>query len=397
MNDGIVKIGVVGTGYVAKGLVLALEQQSDLVVTKVLTRRNRAKCSEFPRQDLLTNSVNELIDNVDLLVECSGDVLHATEVIDQALMASLPVVTMNSEFHVTTGSYFVERGVLTEAEGDQPGCLAALRENAIQMGFKPLVYGNVKGFLNYNPTPDEMRYWSEKQGISLGMVTAATDGTKIQVEQALVANGLNANIAAPGLLGVSAEALHDGANILADAAKRLAFPISDYIHLPNSPTRVFIVAEHDEAQREYLRYLKLGDGPYYVLPQNYILVHLEIAKTIRRVLNGQGVLLNNTAYPTISVAALAKKALVPGDKITRGVGSFEVRGVAIKIADNPGHVPIGLLTDAVITKPVESGRLITFEDVEIPDSLALKAWQHVESKAKLAHTDHSSLMTNTSA
>ena len=97
---------------------------------------------------------------------------------------------MNSEFHVTVGSYFVDKGLVTEAEGDQPGVLAQLHEEAISMGFKPLVYGNIKGFLNENPTADDMEYWGNKSGISLDMVTSFTDGTKVQIEQTLVANGL---------------------------------------------------------------------------------------------------------------------------------------------------------------------------------------------------------------
>ena len=40
-----------------------------------------------------------------------------------------------------------------------------------------------------------MLHWSRRNGISLPMVTAFTDGTKLQIEQALVANGLGATIA----------------------------------------------------------------------------------------------------------------------------------------------------------------------------------------------------------
>jgi len=178
------RIGIVGTGFLARGFVMALEEQKDLIVSKVLTRTSIQERTDFPRQDLLTNSVDELIDNSDLIVECSGDVIHATDIVDKVLSASLAVVTMNSELQVTTGSYFVGRGFITEAEGDQPGCLAALRENVVQMGFRPLVYGNIKGFLNHHPTRAEMEFWARKQNLSLEQVTSFTDGTKIQFEQA---------------------------------------------------------------------------------------------------------------------------------------------------------------------------------------------------------------------
>lgn len=376
--EGISRIGVIGTGFIARGFVSALEAQLGLVVSNVLTRTNITERTDFPRQDLLTNSIDELITNSALVVECSGDVIHATDVIDKVMAASLPVVTMDAELHVTTGSYFVRRGFITEAEGDQPGCLAALRDNVVQMGFKPLVYGNVKGFLNHSPTRDEMEFWAKKQNISLDKVISFTDGTKVQIEQALVANGLGTGIAVPGLLGIAAEDVNTGAEALADQAKTLGYPISDYILSSKSPAGVFIAAEHDERQKVYLRNYRLGEGPYYVLLQNFHLCHLEIAKTIKRVLNGGGALLNNTENPTIGVAAIAKRPLAPGDIIRRGIGSFDVRGIAVRIADSPEHVPIGLLANAVVTRHIEPGQQISFDDVEIPESLALHAWRETK-------------------
>lgn len=373
----IARIGIVGTGYTAKGLVMALEEPKDMAVSRVLTRTNIKQRTDFPRQDLLTNSIDELIDNSQLVVECTGDPIHATEVIDKVMAASLPVVTLDSELQVTTGSYFARRGFITEAEGDQPGCLAALREDVMQMGFKPLVYGNIKGFLNHFPTRKDMKFWAEQQNISLNMVTSFTDGTKIQIEQALVANGLDAGIAVPGLLGIASEDVSTGAQALAEQAKILGYPISDYILSAKSPPGVFIVAEHGEQQSMYLKNFKMGDGPYYVLLRNYHLCHLEVAKTIRMVLDGKGVLLNNGEKPGISVAAIAKRHLFPEDVIRRGIGSFEVRGMAVRIAENPGHVPIGLLANAVVTRNIEPGQQLSFDDVEIPESLALHAWQEI--------------------
>ncbi|MDY6916503.1 MAG: NAD(P)-dependent oxidoreductase [Chloroflexota bacterium] len=376
------RIGVVGTGFIAKGFVMALDAHRDLVPSKVLTRTSIDKRTDFPRQDLLTNSVDELIDNSDLVFECSGDVTYATDVVDRAMAAGRPIVTMDADLQVTTGSYFARRGYITEAEGDQPGCLAALKEDVVRMGFKPIVYGNIKGFLNHNPTEDEMLFWAKKQNLSLQMTTSFTDGTKVQIEQALVANGLGAGIAAPGLLGIPSEDVATGAAALAAQAERTDGPISDYILSAESPPGVFIVAEHDERQRAYLVNFKLGEGPYYVLLRSFHLCHLEVAKTLERVLDGKGVLLNNSTSPSISVAAIAKRRLVPGQTIERGIGSFDVRGVAVNIADRPDHVPIGLLADAVVLRHMEPGQQVTFDDVEIPDTLAFRAWREVSKRPR---------------
>ena len=369
------RIGVIGSGFVSKGFVMASDTQKDMAITKILTRTRIEERTDFPKQNMLTNSIDELINHSDIVVECSGDVIYATEIISRVMSEAIPVITMDSELQVTTGSYFAKLGFITEAEGDQPGSLAALHENVVQMGFKPLVYGNIKSFLNLTPKLSDMKYWARKQHISLDKVTSFTDGSKLQIEQALVANGLDAGIAVPGLIGIATDDLESGATILAKRAKEIGYPISDYLLSPKLPAGVFIVAEHEEHQKDYLKYYKLGDGPFYVLLQAYHLCHLEIAKTIRRVINGGGILINNGRNPTISVAAIAKKRLNPGEKIKKGIGSFAVRGSAVRMAENRGHLPIGLLYNAVITKRVKAGEILSFDDVEIPDSLALRAWQ----------------------
>ncbi|WP_373231296.1 NAD(P)-dependent oxidoreductase [Cohnella sp.] len=385
MNEKI-RIGVVGTGLIAKGLTLALENQPDLILTGILTRRDIATMTSHPSSELLTNSVDDLIDKADLIVVSTGDVIYGTDVIDLAIKANLPVVTMDAELQVTTGSYFARLGLITEAEGDQPGCLAALKENAEQMGFKPLVYGNIKGFLNLNPAQEDMEYWSKRNGTSPGMTTSFTDGTKVQIEQVLVANGLGAGIAREGLLGYESEDSHSGGVHLAEQAKELGMPISDYILAPKVPPGVFITAEHDGRQKDALRYYKMGEGPYYTLLVNYHLCHLEILKTIRRIINGGGVLLNNNTEPAFSAAAVAKRDLNAGEFVERGVGSFQVRGIAVEIARNLNHVPIGLLSDAVLLRPVKEGQTLTFDDVKLPDSLAVRAWKEIIERASVYST-----------
>ena len=375
-----VKIGIVGTGYISRGFNHHLSQCSGYTASRILTRRNLQSCNEFPRQDILTQSVSELIDHSDVIVECSGDPLHAADVIQVALLAGLPVVTMNTEFHITCGSYFIDKGLLTEAEGDQPGCIAALKENALMMGFKPLVYGNVKGFQNFDPSIEEMQFWSQKQGISLSMVTAATDGTKLQAEQVLVANGLNATIARQGLMGYSSSSLIKDAHRLARIAKEKAYAISDYLIHPTEKTRIFIVAEHDPLQQAALDYLKLGKGPYYMLEQNNVLCHLEIMKTVNRVVQQKTPLLHNGSLPKVSLAAVAKKDLKAGTSIKQGIGSFVVRGVAVNLIDHPDHIPMGLLSNAFLLKPVEKGEVLCFEHVDIKTSLALNAWLEIKER-----------------
>ncbi len=378
------KIGIIGTGFIAKGLAHNLLNQDNLEVTKVLTRRDPSTVQGLPNQSVLTNSLDELIDNVDIVVECSGDVVHATEVAMQTVKNDLPLVTMNAEFQVTTASYFVDKGFITEAEGDQPGCLAALNEEVRFMGFKPIVYGNIKSFLERNPTKENMLYWANKKGISLQMVTSFTDGTKLQTEQVLVANGLDAQITQRGLIGPICDDAEVGARVLAEG-RSYEQPISDYVLCSNGPGGVFIAADHDESQKAALSHLKMGEGAPYVLVRNYHLCHLEMTRTIVQVAFQNKILLNNSANPRYSVAAITKKPLKSGDKIEFAIGSFEMRGEAVDILEYPNHVPIGLIKDAVIRKDIAEGEVLTFDDIDLPETLALDIWTKIQEKAKTSH------------
>ncbi|HET6521224.1 MAG TPA: hypothetical protein VFG47_15590, partial [Geminicoccaceae bacterium] len=164
MKSERIKVGVIGTGFVSRHFANELDRRPGYALGRVLTRRPIDGCTEFPRRDALTRNVDALIESSDVVFECSGDAVYAAETVGRVLDAGRPVVTLNAEFHVTVGSYFVERGApLSEAEGDQPGCLAALHEDAVAMGFEPVAYVNMKAFLNRTPSVEDMTFWAKKQ------------------------------------------------------------------------------------------------------------------------------------------------------------------------------------------------------------------------------------------
>ncbi len=377
-NSKPARIGIVGTGFIATGLLSVLSHSTRLTPTAVLSRRPARELSESAAE-LAVNTTAELISKCDLVVECSGDVHHAAPIVEEVMAAGLPVVTMATEFHVTIGSYFADKGMITEAEGDQPGCLAALHEEAIEMGFDPLVYGNIKGFLNHYPTEEDMRFWSEKQGISIPQVTSFTDGTKIQMEQAFIGNGMKTDILCRGLKGYSELELHEGGAQLAREAEELGKPVSDYLLNGKLPPGVFITGRNKEADPSVLRYLKLGDGPFYTIIRPYHLCHLEIPRTIRRVLSGGPPLLNNSTEPTLMVCAVAKRDLKAGESIKRAIGGYAVRGEAIRIENARNLAPIGLMDGCRVLRDIEKGATISLSDVELPATRATEIWHELNA------------------
>lgn len=379
-SHDMIRVGIIGTGFIAKGALELILHSTDFIISSVLTRRELSSI-EPELQCFVTNSLNELIDHSDIVFECSGDAIYATEVINEISKTNIKVVTINSEFHVTAGSYFAKQGMyLTEADGDQPGCLARLKQEVEGMGFSPIAYVNLKGFLNPNPSMEEMKYWSEKQNLALSQVISFTDGTKLQIEQALVANGLGATLAKEGMIGATVNKLED-LDYLVDAAETAGSPVSEYIICPGSPPGVLIVANNEVADRlpGYLPFsrLKTTDNKAYILLRSYHLVYLEVLNTLRKVINNEKILLNNSPEPKITVAAIAKKKLAKDSEIAHGAGGFEVRGKAVKLVEHPDAVPVCLLHKTRLIRNVEPGQEIKFDDVELDDTLALKFYREV--------------------
>ena len=101
-------------------------------------------------------------------------------------------------------------------------------------------------------------------------------------------------------------------------------------------------------------------------------------RTLERVARTRTPLLNNGSSPTIGVAAVAKRELKPGELIERGCGSFEMRGICVRIAEHPGHLPIGLAEQVRIRRRIEPGQIVSMADIELPPSQALDCWKAIE-------------------
>ena len=86
----------------ARGIAHVIER-SPLVLSRVLTRRPVESVHGLPGHNIITQNIAELIEHSDLLMVCCGDPVHITEVVEQAVEAGLPIVTLYSESHSTTG------------------------------------------------------------------------------------------------------------------------------------------------------------------------------------------------------------------------------------------------------------------------------------------------------
>lgn len=315
---------------------------------------------------------------VDVLIEATGAVEFGAHVLTSAIEHSKDVVSMNAELDATVGPILQlraqEAGVLvTGADGDQPAVQVNLARFVRGLGLTPLVCGNVKGLQDRYRTPETQAGYAAAWGQTPEMVTSFADGTKISMEQALVANALDMTIARRAMLGPEHGGHVDDLRgvfeheVGVERLRELG-GIVDYVVGASPSPGVFVFAANDDPQVEvYLRYGKLGDGPLYSFYVPYHLTALEVPTSVARVaLFRDHVVTSRPVAPRVDVVACAKRDLEPGEQLD-GIGGFMAYGVCeraeVAVADD--LVPIGVAEGARLRNAVPRDRPLRYSDVDL--------------------------------
>jgi len=121
-------------------------------------------------------------------------------------------------------------------------------------------------------------------------------------------------------------------------------------------------------KQEYLKYLKMGDGPFYVFYTPFHLPQLEIPITVSR-----GVLCHDASVtplgkPCCEALAIAKRDLKPGD-VLDGIGGFTNYALIdnFETSLEGNLLPMGVAENCVVIPPsptrmwncLQAGRLIS--------------------------------------
>ncbi|MGH2584048.1 MAG: NAD(P)-dependent oxidoreductase, partial [Dehalococcoidia bacterium] len=218
-SAGPVRVAVVGTGFFGSGLIRRLATIRGLTAAVAANRtleravaalaaagieRARIRVCDDPGtaqaalDDGLSVATSRLdlpacIPTVDVVMECTGDVLVGTEVALTAIRGGKHIVAANPETQATVGPILKRMAdaagvVYSDVDGDQPGILKNLYDYCAGLGFTPVVAGNCKGVLKRYATPETQAAFAETHGIKPWIACAAADGTKLAVEMAIVAN-----------------------------------------------------------------------------------------------------------------------------------------------------------------------------------------------------------------
>jgi predicted homoserine dehydrogenase-like protein len=391
------KIGIVGIGSIGRGMVL----QSSLtpgIECSAIADINLSRAIEVAKQFnynyKVVDNLSELNDTIrkgQLAVCEDGNLIAGSELInvfiestssiiggglfgDRALDHNQHLIMMNYEADLMYGSYLMSKArrnnlVYTVCDGDQPAVIKRIIEEVEFMGFKTVMAGNMKGFLDRYVTPLSIKEEAGKRDLDPKMCASYSDGSKLCIEMAVMANGIGGYTAAPGMFGPKMSNIHEIFNHF-DFHKiwNGKEPIVDYVLGAKPSGGVFVIGYTDHPyQKSTLNWLPpdMGPGPFYLFYRPYHLCHFEFAATVAEVvLNKRGVLKPDYGFKT-NVYAYAKKDLKKGETLD-GLGGYGCYGLIENCSENKlkAGLPICLAENVSLKRDIPRDAKILLEDIE---------------------------------
>jgi predicted homoserine dehydrogenase-like protein len=126
-----------------------------------------------------------------------------------------------------------------------------------------------------------------------------------------------------------------------------------------------VVRSEDRMVRSDFRYLKLGDGPYYLFHEPRVLIHYQAPESIARAVRLGQATVAPAGTPVADTIAYAKRDLMAGQCLD-GIGGFDTYGLIARAdeAVQDRLLPIGMAQFARLTRPVAKDAPIAYDDVE---------------------------------
>jgi predicted homoserine dehydrogenase-like protein len=310
---------------------------------------------------------------VEAIIEVRGDPEQGAHVVLKAFEHGKHMIAMNAELDSTVGPILKTRAdsagvVYTNTDGDEPGVAMNLFRFVKTIGYRPVAAGNIKGFIDPYRTPDTQRAFAEKVGQDPKMITSFADGTKLSMEACVLANATGFGVGRRGMHGPKCSQVKDVIGLL-PAEEMLGRGIVDYTLGAEPGTGAFVVGYSDHPRKqEYMRYFKMGDGPFYCFYTPYHLPHVQISMSVARAVLFHDATVAPAGAPSTDVVTVAKRNLAAGETLD-GIGGFLTFGTIENYARSRADdlLPMGLSDGCRLRRAVPKDRAISYADVDLPE------------------------------
>jgi predicted homoserine dehydrogenase-like protein len=391
-----IRVAVIGIGSIGKGLVYQANATpgikpvaiADIVINKAI---NCAKWLNLDYEIVYTVSdVNYAIQRgkvaitdrseiiassglVDVLIESSNAVLEGAVHALTAIRNHQHVVMMNFEAEMMYGPLMLraaqnEGVVYTCADGDQPTVIKRMIDEIELWGLDIVMAGNIKNYLDRYTDPVKIAPEADKRSLDHKMCSSYTDGTKLCVEMAVLANGINGRTAVPGMFGHRMKHVNDiFQHINFDELWDRQHPLVDYVLGSEPKGGVFVVAHTaDKFQQYTFNWFPpdVGPGPYYVFSRPYHLGHIEAMQCVAEAYLDGTARLQPVYGMRANVHTYAKRALKAGERLD-GMGGFKSYGLIENTAEDGLRqgLPVLLNENLTVKRDIAKDERIALEDV----------------------------------
>ena len=392
-----VRVAMVGAGYMARGIALQiltampgirLVAISNRDVSKAERAYEAAGVSEVTRVGSVAD-LDRAIENgryavtddphllcaagqVEAVIETTGDVEFGTRVAFDAIGNGKHIVLMNAEVDASVGpilKVYADRAgvVYTYSDGDEPGVAMNLFRFVDSMGYRPVLMGQIKGFLNRYRNPDTQREFAQKHEQKAAMVASFADGSKLAIESAIMGNATGFVPSVRGMKGYEVPHVkeilkrHRPEDFVAGG--QVDFALGAEPH-----TGAFVMAFNDHPEKmKYMSYFKFGEGPLYMFYTPYHLPHMQLPHTVARAVLFKDPTLAPRGAPVCDTVSMAKRDLRAGERLD-GMGGFTCYGLidSYENCRRNDDLPIALSVDCVLKRDVAKDQPISYRDVELP-------------------------------
>ena len=392
-----VRVAMVGAGYMGRGIALQIEQYikgMNLVAisNRTLAAAERAYLEAGVDEIEEVKTVAQLEETVakgkyaitkdamllckapgiDAIIEATGHVEFSAHVATKAIENQKHLILMNAELDATVGpilKVYADRAgvIITNADGDQPGVMMNLLRFVKTIGYYPVLAGNIKGLQDHYRTPETQKGFAKEHNITPQMATSFADGTKISMENAIVANATGFKVGKRGMYGPRCTHVSETVNLF-PMDQLLDGGLVDYILGADPGPGVFVLGYNEHPTRQsYMKYFKMGDGPIYAFYVPYHLPHLEVPLTAARAVLFKDASVTPIAGPVCDVITLAKCDLNEGETLD-GIGGFMSYGVIenSNVCQDENLLPMGLSEGCRLKRDIQKDQPITYADVKLP-------------------------------